>query len=40
MNTCTHRVFVCEHMCRLNMVHTRACRVVCTECDGCVSVLR
>ena len=40
VGTCTHRVFVCEHTCRLNMVHIRACRVVCTECAGCVHVLR
>ena len=40
VGTCTHRVFVCEHTCRLNMVHIRAWRVVCTECAGCVHVLR
>ena len=27
MGACTHKVFVCEHMCRLNMVYIRAYRV-------------
>ena len=40
MNTCTHRVFVCEHMCRLNMVHIHMHVGLYVQCDGCVSMLR